>query len=260
MLKILKPMKPLTVDQLSVSIYLTAGALGKAAAQQVALDLNETVRTLGKARLILATGTSQFQFLEHLQKETLPWDRITVFHLDEYVGIAADHPASFRHYLKTRILEFVKPKKVFYLHGDAPSIAAEIERYSAALSKHPIDVACIGIGENGHLAFNDPGVANFKDPLLVKKVMLDQECRQQQFHEGWFDSLETVPKEALTLTIPAIMNALRICCVVPDTRKAKAVHQALKGAISENCPASVLRRHPNAKLFLDKAAATLIED
>ena len=182
-----------------------------------------------------------------------------MFHLDEYVGLPAEHPASFRKYLETRILKFVKPKKVFYIQGDAPSIPAEIEHYSDALSKHPIDVACVGIGENGHLAFNDPGVANFNDPRLVKRVLLDLECRQQQFHEGWFDSIETVPKEALTLTIPAIMNALRIRCVVPDLRKSKAVFQALKGPISENCPASILRRHPNAKLFLDSAAATQIE-
>jgi glucosamine-6-phosphate deaminase len=252
-------MKSLVIDQLSLSIYPTVEAMGNEAARQVALDLNETVQTIGKARLLLATGTSQFQFLKALQKEIIPWDKITVFHLDEYVGLPAEHPASFRKYLETRILKFVKPKKVFYIQGDAPSIPAEIERYSDALSKHPIDVACVGIGENGHLAFNDPGVANFDDPQLVKRVLLDLECRQQQFHEGWFDSIETVPKEALTLTIPAIMNALRIRCVVPDLRKSKAVFQALKGPISENCPASILRRHPNAKLFLDSAAATQIE-
>ena len=203
-------MKSLVIDQLSLSIYPTVEAMGNEAARQVALDLNETVQTIGKARFLLATGTSKFQFLKALQKEIIPWDKITVFHLDEYVGLPAEHPASFRKYLETRILKFVKPKKVFYIQGDAPSIPAEIEHYSDALSKHPIDVACVGIGENGHLAFNDPGVANFNDPRLVKRVLLDLECRQQQFHEGWFDSIETVPKEALTLTIHAIMNALRI--------------------------------------------------
>ena len=184
--------------------------------------LNQIINDKGNARLILATGTSQFYFLEQLQKEVLPWDKITVFHLDEYVGIADNHPASFRKYLKTRILDHVKPKKVFYLNGDAHSIHNEIKRYSNALSKHPINLACIGIGENGHLAFNDPGVANFNDSQLVKSVFLDQKCRQQQYNEGWFDTLEAVPKEALTLTIKAIMNVEQISCIAPETRKSKS--------------------------------------
>ena len=253
-------MKSKKVNSLSLFIYDTLEEMGKASARHVADTLNQIINDKGNARLILATGTSQFYFLEQLQKEVLPWDKITVFHLDEYVGIADNHPASFRKYLKTRILDHVKPKKVFYLNGDAPSIHNEIKRYSNALSKHPINLACIGIGENGHLAFNDHGVANFNDSQLVKSVFLDQKCRQQQYNEGWFDTLEAVPKEALTLTIKAIMNVERISCITPETRKAKAVQDALEGVISEACPASILRRHSNAFLFLDLAAAAKLKD
>tara|TARA_B110000027_G_scaffold58390_1_gene63113 strand:- start:478 stop:1260 length:783 start_codon:yes stop_codon:yes gene_type:complete len=256
----MKKFKSKKVDALTIRIDDTSEEMAKASARHVANTLKQVVNVLGKARLILATGTSQIFFLDQLQKEVIPWDKITVFHLDEYVGIEDSHPACFRNYLKTRILDRVKPKKVFYLNGDAPSIHDEIERYSNALSKHPIDLACIGIGENGHLAFNDPGVANFDDPQLVKSVFLDQKCRQQQYDEGWFDTIEQVPKEAITLTIPAIMNVQTISCVVPETRKAKAIYDTLEGVISEACPASVLRRHPNAFLFLDLASAAQLRN
>lgn len=247
-------------DALRIKIFENSDAMGKAASGAVARQLHDVIGKKGHANLILATGASQFSFLEHLQKETIEWKKITVFHLDEYLGIPETHPASFRRYLKERILEKVQPAQVHYLEGDATDIAAEASRYEALLQDHPIDLACIGIGENGHIAFNDPPVADFNDPRLVKVVALDQACRMQQLGEGWFPSLEEVPTHALSLTIPAIMSCSRISCVVPDERKAKAVYETVKGEISTACPASILRRHPDADLYLDVYSAKLLID
>ncbi len=252
--------KEFTSDALRIKIFENSDTLGKAASGMVARQLHDVIGKKGHANLILATGASQFSFLGHLQKETIDWKKITVFHLDEYLGIPEAHPASFRKYLKERILEKVQPGQVHYLDGDAADIAAEASRYEALLKDHPIDLACIGIGENGHIAFNDPPVADFDDPRLVKVVALDQACRMQQLGEGWFPSLEEVPTHALTLTIPAIMSCSRISCVVPDERKAKAVYETVKGEISTACPASILRRHPDADLYLDLYSAKLLID
>ena len=174
------------------------------------------------------------------------------------MGLSSRHPASFRNYLHERILKHVAPQAVFYLHADAPSLEAVCEAYTQALRVAPIDIACIGIGENGHLAFNDPPVAQFNDPLWVKRVRLDAHCRQQQLDEGWFSSLENVPKEALTLTLPAIMASDYISCVVPQRRKAKAVYDALHGPFATSCPASILRTHPQVDLHLDLESAALL--
>jgi len=233
-------------------------ALGKAAAQEVAQKIVLLLQEKEEVRLILATGTSQFSFLEALQKEAIDWQRITVFHLDEYVGLSDQHPASFRHYLYQRILKNVQPKTVHYLAGDAKNLDQICRTYAEKLQQDVIDIACIGIGENGHLAFNDPPVAQFDDPVWVKRVTLDEHCRQQQFDEGWFPSLERVPKEALTLTLPAIMAADYISCVVPEKRKATAVYNALNGPLSTSCPASILRNHPKVVLHLDEESASLL--
>ena len=194
-----------------------------------------------------------------MQQKEIDWQKITVFHLDEYKGISDTHPASFRKYLKDRILSNVKPKQVYFLNGDAENITDEINRYTTLLKQHPIDVACIGIGENGHIAFNDPPVADFEDSDLVKLVTLDEACRTQQLDEGWFPSFDAVPKQALTLTIPAIMSSKTISCAVPDERKANAVYNALYGKIHTACPASILRTHPSTTLFLDAASASKIK-
>jgi glucosamine-6-phosphate deaminase len=254
------PIKSLKRDQLRVQIFQSNKEMGQASAEFVEKRLEEAIQQKGSANLILATGASQFSFLEALQEKSIEWDKITVFHLDEYKGISAQHPASFRKYLKERILNFVKPCQVYLINGDAENLEEMLAEYSALLAGHPIDVACIGIGENGHIAFNDPPVADFNDPRLIKVVKLDQACRQQQLGEGWFPTLDDVPKDAVTLTIPAIMNCKTISCVVPDERKAKAVHNTLYGEISTAYPASVLRSHPNAVLFLDLPAASQIED
>ena len=245
-------------NQLRVYRYTTEKEVGLAAAQKVALQINKTIEEQGEARIILATGTSQFEFLAQVQLLPIQWNRVTVFHLDEYVGLKREHPASFQNYLASRIINRVQPQHVHFLNGNARSIEDEMNRYALLLNEKPIDIACVGIGENGHLAFNDPGVADFNDPKEVKCVPLDLECRQQQYNEGWFPSLESVPKEALTLTVPMIMKAKYISCVVPHQRKAKAVSNTLQGAISEKCPASILCNHPNAVLFTDLDSASLL--
>ncbi len=232
--------------------------LAQTAAKNVEAKINDTIKKKGIAHIILATGSSQLKFLAELRKKMIPWKKVVVFHLDEYMGLAEDHPAGFRYYLRKNIIDHVQPRKFYPI--DATNIITEeiLTSYSVLLRAHPIDLACVGIGENGHLAFNDPGVADFNDPLLIKLVTLDLQCREQQWKEGWFETLDLVPKKALTLTIPAIMNANHISCFVPDKRKAQAVKNAIEGEITENCPASVLRNHPSVDLYLDPPAASLL--
>ena len=243
-------------DNLNIKIFATKDEMGKAAADAVAKKLNDAISEKGFSNLILATGASQFQFLEHLQKQVIDWKKITVFHLDEYKGMPVTHPASFRKYLKERILDKVQPKQVYYLNGDAPDVEAEVLHYENLLKEHPIDIACIGIGENGHIAFNDPPVADFNDPKLVKVVELDEACRKQQLGEGWFPTFDDVPTHALSLTISAIMRCKAISCVVPDERKAEAVYNTLNAEISTACPATILRTHQDTVLYLDEGSAS----
>lgn len=246
----------LIIENIPISIYENPIDMGNAAADFVALKLKDAIRLKGNANLILATGSSQFAFLKALKQKEIDWKNITVFHLDEYRGLPSTHPASFRRYLKERILDGVGPKKVYFLNGDAEDVEQEMQHYTDALKNHPIDIACIGIGENGHIAFNDPPVADFNDPKWVKLVELDEACKIQQIGEGWFPTMEDVPVQALTLTIPAILSSKTISCVVPDQRKAQAVHDALYHSISTKCPATILRKHPQTRLFLDKGSAS----
>jgi glucosamine-6-phosphate deaminase len=252
------PVQSFQTDKLHVRVYNDKAEMGDASANFVSWHLQEAIKKSGHANLILATGTSQFPFLEALKKKHVDWNKITVFHLDEYIGLSDQHPASFRKYLKERILDSVRPHQIYFLNGDSPDIEAELRNYETLLKSHPVDIACIGIGENGHIAFNDPPVADFNDPHLVKVVQLDEACRNQQLGEGWFPTLDDVPGEALSLTIPAIMKSKVISCVVPDERKSSAVFNTLNGEISTACPASVLRTHPDAVLFLDRGAALKI--
>lgn len=246
-----------TKDKLSIKGYSTGIEMGKAAADFASRHLQSAIAKNGSANLILATGASQFSFLDAFKSSSsFDWSKVTVFHLDEYVGIQSSHPASFRRYLRERILDEVHPHKVYFLDGDAADIEHVIKQYERQLNYHPIDVACIGIGENGHIAFNDPPVADFNDPKMVKIVPLDEKSRRQQVNEGWFETFEKVPKQALSLTVPAIMRSKTISCVVPDQRKAEAVSHAILGPISTHCPASILRTHPDAVLFLDQYSAS----
>jgi len=245
-------------DKLSVNVYSGEDELGNAAADFVTERLQSVIREKGKANLILATGASQFSFIEALKKKELEWDKITVFHLDEYKNMSEQHPASFRKYLKERILDEVKPGKVYLINGDAANLEQELYHYDRLLKEHPVDVACIGIGENGHIAFNDPPVADFNDPRLIKVVELDEACRRQQLGEGWFPTLEDVPKEALSLTIPAIMQCKTISCCVPGERKAEAIKNTLNAEIDTACPATILREHGDTVVFLDTGSASKI--
>ncbi len=242
-------------DNLRVEIFDKTSEMGKASADFVAAKLNEAIHKRGVANLILGTGASQFPFLDVLLKKELDWGKINLFHLDEYIGLSNRHPASFRRFLKERIADKVHPENVYYLNGDAEDINAEISRYEKLLRDNPVDVACIGIGENGHIAFNDPAVADFNDPFYLKVVEMDNACRKQQVGEGWFPTINDVPEKAVTLTITAIMDCKVLSCSVPDERKSEAVYNTLSGDITTSCPASIMRKHQEAVLFLDRFAA-----
>ena len=245
-------------DKLRVEIFGDKEEMGKEAAAFVAGKLNHAIKDRGSANLILGAGASQYPLLEFLLKKELDWTKINLFHQDEYIGLSDHHPASFRKFIKELIADKVNLKNVYYLKGDADDIDAEIRRYEKLLKDNPVDVACVGIGENGHIAFNDPAVADFNDPESLKVVELDEACRMQQVGEGWFPTIKHVPGKAVTLTITAIMNCNALCCTVPDERKSEAVYNTLSGGISTSCPASILRKHDNAVLFLDSFAACRI--
>jgi len=195
-----------------------------------------------------------------MSEQDFDWERLRAFHLEEYLGLPSDAPQRFAVYLNQRVFSKVKFKEIHYLKGDTDSPEAEAQRYADLLTKYPLDIAFLGIGENGHLAFIDPPVADFEDPYLVKIVELDDICRQQQVNDGAFPSIDLVPKTALSMTIPAIMAAKNIYCMVPGPTKAQAVKETLYGPIDTHCPASILRRHDAAVLFIDKDSAALLED
>jgi len=247
------------IDQLEVRVYAQLSALAQAAAASAQATLIEAIAARGEAAAILATGNSQLAFLAALSKRPgIAWHQVTLFHMDEYLGLDRDHPASFRRYMRERIDQPLKPKCFHYLAGDADLPIGECRRYEAALRAQPIDLCCLGIGENGHLAFNDPPVARFDDAEWVKIVKLDEACRLQQVGEGHFPSLAQAPSYALTLTIPALCAARRMLAIVPEQRKAAAVAAALQGPIATSCPASVLRRQAHCTLFLDHASASAL--
>jgi glucosamine-6-phosphate deaminase len=226
---------------------------GKAAGKLIrkAIDAN------GSANVILATGTSQFETINQLLEEDIAWDKVIMFHLDEYIGLPITHGASFRKYLKERFLEKVGNLKDYYLIDGEVDPVQETKRLGSLIQNHPIDVALVGIGENGHLAFNDPP-ADFEteEPYLV--VDLDQACRAQQFNEGWFPNLEAVPAQAISMSIRQIMKSKSIICSVPDERKANAVKDCVKNPVSNLFPASILQQHGDCTLYLDTASASLI--
>jgi glucosamine-6-phosphate deaminase len=248
------------VDDLSVRVYSSLDDLAQDAAQEVHKYLAEILRSKGSAAAILATGNSQIEFLKRLvAMPGIDWGKITLFHMDEYMGIGPDEKASFRRYLRERVETLVKPKAFHYIRGEADLPLEECERYTALLHAQPIDLCCLGIGENGHLAFNDPPVARFNDKPMLKLVMLDDACKMQQVKEGHFPSLEAVPPFAYTLTIPALCSARKMISIAPEKRKAEPVRNALKGPISTECPASFLRKQAHAVLLLDEDSASLLE-
>lgn len=243
---------------MDVHVYDTKKAMGEAAAVQAAAALREAIGRQGVAHVIAATGASQFEFLEHLvAAPDIDWGRTVFFHLDEYVGLPDTHPASFRKYLRERIVERVHPRTFHFIEGDAADPGAECRRVGALIARQPIDVAFVGIGENGHLAFNDPP-ADFEttEPYLV--VALDEDCRRQQLGEGWFPSLDDVPRRAISMSIQQVLASRQILCIVPDARKARAVKECLEGEVTPRHPASILQRHPHTTVFLDGASAALL--
>lgn len=253
-----KPVVHAMVDELSVEVHPNAESLGRSAARRLAAALRDAVGTRGAARFLAATGNSQFPLMEALAEEDVPWDAVTVFHMDEYIGVTAYHPASFRRWIRRRIELPFAPARVEYIAGDDWNVDAEVSRYEAALRAAPIDAVCMGVGENGHLAFNEPDDADFDDPRWVRRVDLTEASRLQQVGEGHFAALAEVPTSAITVTVPALLSAHTVIVAAPERRKARAVHQALTGPVSPTCPASVLRRSPRAVLLLDEESAELL--
>lgn len=252
------------VDKLEVKVYESETQLAQDVAEITQKYLQHTLKQKNSAAILFATGNSQLQFLNIFTSlnstslNKIDWSRITCFHLDEYLGISSDSPASFHHYLYEKIEKKVKPKKFNYIQGDALEPLSECQRYSSLLQAQPIDLCFLGIGTNGHLGFNEPWVADFQDPHMVKLVKLDALNRVQQFKQGHFPSLEEVPQYAFTVTIPMIGAAKKIICLAMGTSKAEIVKQMLYGEVSTNCPASYLRYQDQASLYLDEDAGKLI--
>ncbi|MGD1913962.1 MAG: glucosamine-6-phosphate deaminase [Rivularia sp. (in: cyanobacteria)] len=252
--------KDFRVDSLGVQIYDSETELALSAATIVQEYLQLILKQKQTATVLFATGNSQLKFLDALANlNNIDWSRIICFHLDEYLGISSDRSSSFRYYLKERVEKRIYPSLFHYIEGDTLQPLQECDRYSKLLKAQPIDLCFLGIGENGHLAFNEPTVADFNDPYMVKLVKLDSVNRQQQVRGGHFPNLESVPKYAFTLTIPTICAAKKIICLVPGKHKAKVIEEMLFGKISEGFPASILRKQPQASLLLDIDAASLIE-
>jgi glucosamine-6-phosphate deaminase len=247
------------IDQLEIEIHPNRAVMGHAAAIRAADILRHALRQRGAARIIVASAPSQDELIAGLAKaEDIDWSKVTIFHMDEYVGLPFDHPATFRAYQREHLLATIHPVAFHGIRGEASDSEAECVRYSALLAEDPIDLACMGIGENGHIAFNDPPVADFNDPKLVKVVELDDACRQQQVNDGCFPDFNSVPTHAISLTCPALMSAGAAVCVVPGPRKAAAVRATVRDEITTACPATILRRHPDATLYLDSSSAQLL--
>lgn len=248
----------LRVDRLDIEIHASRLEVGRAAARNVASEMRAVLREKDLVRMIFAAAPSQEELLSGLSAvPDLDWGRVVAFQMDEYVGLAADAPECFAQFLRQHLYDNIRPAKVYTLNGQAKDLEAERGRYAALVSEAPIDIVCAGIGENGHIAFNDPPVADFSDVEAVKVVNLDSRSREQQVNDGCFSELEAVPRRALTLTIPTLMSARAIFCVVPGPTKAEAVRDMLLGPVSTDCPATILRQHRSAVLYLDTDSAEL---
>lgn len=241
---------------MEIIISETKGDLGKKAARMGGGFIRKAILEKGTANIILATGASQFEMLMELVKEEIDWSLVRAFHLDEYIGLSEEHPASFRKYLKERFADIVSPSEFNFINGNADP-DEECLRLGKLIGKHSIDVAFVGIGENGHLAFNDPP-ADFETEEAYLAVTLNDECRRQQMGEGWFPTVSDVPEKAISMSIKQIMKSKVIICSVPDLRKADAVRKTVNGSISPEIPASIMRLHKNTWLYLDKDSASML--
>jgi glucosamine-6-phosphate deaminase len=242
-----------------VKVFDTKQELGQAAAADAAEIINQAIHDRDAAYVIAATGMSQFEFLDALMLEQIDWAKVTFFHLDEYVGLPESHPASFRRYLKERIASRVQPRAFHFLDGEAGDVKDECRRVGQLITQQTIDVAFVGIGENGHLAFNDPP-ADFEtdEPYIV--VTLDDACRRQQVGEGWFSSIDEVPSQAISMSIKQILSSREILCIVPDQRKAAAVKASVELFVNPMYPASILQTHERVTLYLDRDSASLLSN
>lgn len=245
-------LKEETVDLLKYYVFDNRAHAGVAAANDIANAIAECLKEKEEINMIFAAAPSQNDTLGELLKRTdIPWEKINAFHMDEYIGLPDGAPQSFGVFLKNAIFGKVPFKSVNYIQGNATDIVEECARYTALLTEYPTDIVCLGIGENGHIAFNDPGVADFEDPVLIKTADLDDICRQQQVNDGCFVKIDDVPKQALTLTIPALTKAKYMFCTVPAATKRWAVNRTLNGTIDEECPATIMRKHAHAVLYCD---------
>jgi len=243
----------------TVKVYRNRRRMGEAAARAAEEKMMEIIAKKGRVSVVFASAPSQEEFLANLAAMGgIDWSRVRAFHLDEYVGLPGDAKQAFGRFLKDRLFDKVKPGRVYYMNGNAEDLEGECRRYTKLLEAEGLDIGCIGIGENGHWAFNDPHVADFNDPLTVKVVELDETSRRQQVHDGVFPSLDEVPRRAITMTMPAIFRANHIFCIVPAKSKAEVVKRTVCGPISTSCPASIIRKHKSATLFLDMDSASLL--
>ncbi|HYO81640.1 MAG TPA: glucosamine-6-phosphate deaminase [Bryobacteraceae bacterium] len=248
-----------TISEMEWSTFPSRREMGEASARAAAEALRSAIQREGRVAVIFASAVSQNEFLDALAADkSIDWSRVTAFHMDEYIGIASGHPASFRRFLNERLWSRVTPSVFHELQGDSPDIDTEIERYSDLLDRERPSIVFAGIGENGHLAFNDPPV-DFNDSQAVRVVHLDEVCRMQQVHDGAFAHIMDVPPTALTLTVPALMRAQKIVLNVPGRNKAEAVRRTVEGLVTPECPASILQQHANAALYLDTDSACLLQ-
>ena len=252
-------MKTIHKDLLRVHIYDTRAEMGKAAAKDIKACMLSLLATKAEINMIFAAAPSQNEVLEALATDReIPWNRVNAFHMDEYIGLSADAPQGFGNFLRAHIFGLADFKSVSYIDIKANDVQKECERYASLLAQYPTDIVVMGIGENGHIAFNDPPVADFNDKKAVKAIPLDEICRQQQVNDGCFATLDDVPKTAITLTVPTLFAGKHLFCIVPAKTKAKAVQATLCGEIGEACPATVLRRHQSAVLYLDRDSSSLL--
>lgn len=254
----MKTIATLSAGDVPIEIYENETMMGKAAAARAARIVRDSVGAQGSARIVIATGNSQYAFTDALVAEELPWEAVTVFHMDEYVGLDDRHPASFQRWIRERIAGRVRPARIEYISGEGdPEV--EAERYEAVLREAPLDLVCMGIGENGHLAFNEPFTTDFDDNRWVRIVGLTPESRRQQVGEGHFPDLGSVPQRAISMTIPALLSARFVQVCAPEKRKAPAVRATVTDPISTTCPATILRKTPHATLFLESESASLLD-
>ncbi len=240
-------------DQLLIKIFDTRDEMGAAAGTEAAEKIKELISKKGEVNMIFAAAPSQNETLRTLiAQEGIDWTKVNAFHMDEYIGLPQDAPQGFGNFLAERIFDLLPFKSVNYIYAEGETPEETMERYTRLIRENPIDIVCLGIGENGHIAFNDPWVADFNDPAVIKKVPLDEVCRQQQVNDGCFSDISEVPKYALTLTVPTLFNADYLFCTVPAATKAEAVYKTVHNEINEEVPATIMRKHPYAVMYCDK--------